>query len=354
MKPYIKGTQLIKNNAVNDLGEREMLMFECDGTYWEQTIEIVDPDNVGWHLHVPVWIDSKYADNTVGEDGYLDGVGTTKVKLFLAPNKGNIERVRGGIFSDPILESEYEPIDIGFELIQHAQERKTFVDSYLPDYACSNKSGAVFIPTRCWSFNDFADITFDSDVDWITFDNIYRETEIETPTNGKGPWLFGGNTMKQINYWKKLAKSGDLKMVYQCFILTVEENESNESRVGHVNICGQDITIYQDGVTEKLSDFWFEETIAELSDNEVEIKCYGDGDVPEMYISTAAYEIDEWLKIERYTADDPKNQGHYKKGFHPSKGPGKVKLTAWPGENRISFLYFIDKNKIRRQIAIMQ
>ena len=150
MKPYILGTKIIENNAVNDLGEREMLMFECDGTYWEQEIKIEDPDNVGWHLHVPVCINESNASNTVGEEGYLDGVGSKTVKLFLRPNKGNFERTLGGIFSDPILESEGEPIDIGFELIQHAQERKTFVDSFVSDpFACNSKSGVIFIPTRC-------------------------------------------------------------------------------------------------------------------------------------------------------------------------------------------------------------
>lgn len=354
MKPYILGTQIVKNDAVNDLGEREMLMFECDGTYWEQEIKIEDPDNVGWHLHVPVCID-EFNANTVGEEADLDGVGPRTVKLFLRPNKGNFERVRGGIFSDPILESEGEPIDIGFELVQHAQDRKTFIDSFLPNkLACSNKSGVIFIPTRCWSFNNFEDVSFDSDVDWIEFDNVYRETEIETPKNGKGPWLFGANTMKMLNYWKKLIKDGDLQLVFQSFILTVDENTSDERRIGHVNICGEDFTIYQDGVVDKISDFYFNDSMVELSDNEVEIKCFGNGDVPEMSISNAGYEIPDWATIDYYTADNPENQGHYKNGFHPSKGPGKVRIIAEPGDSRICFLRFVCSKGYWRQVAIVQ
>lgn len=355
MRPYILGTTLVKNDAVNDLGEREMLMFECDGTYWEQEIEIKDPDNVGWELSVPVWIDEPGA-NTVGEDGYLKGKGSRKVKLCLNANRGNFERTRGGIFSSPILESNGEKIDIGFELIQHAQERKTFIDDYLSDrYACNSESSVIFITGRCWSFNDFADLTFDSDVDWIKFDNIYRETEIDTPTNGKGPWMFGGNTTKMLNYWKKAAKNGDLKMVFQSFILTIDENPSNEARIGHVNICGDAFTICQDGIAEKVSDFWFNESVIELSNDYGEIKCSGDGDVPDMYISNATYEMENWLNTKEYVADDPKNQGSYKKGFHPSKGPGLIKLEAWPGENRISFLSFLDKkNNYWRQLIVVQ
>ena len=361
--PYIESEDLVIVSPDNngDFKEHKVLKLECDGKYWEYTFKIKDPDMQGWKLESPVPI--KNGDNTVGGTGYLNGVGDKEVTLFLRPNKGNWERTYGGnlLDSPTLMTEDGEDLYYRIEVVQHANEYKTFVDTpALNKFACNADYSTVSIPTRRWSFDGFKDFYITSDVDWVKFNTFYYEGELDLSANlksGIGPWMFGGNTTAMLKYWKKALKEGSLVMDYPVIVLDVKANPNNEARVAKINICGEDFEIKQDGLAEKVSNFRFVGFTANGDIEKVSVKCEAEPDAAfpdKMFVVNSFEEGRDWVKIGRFTTDDPKKQGTYQEGRWGSTGSGTLTVEVETGEMRVCFLEFVDENGYVRQFTIAQ